>query len=292
MSESRQQFPWGVEQRLRFIEMCLFWFGKINRCNIIKQFGVSVQQASYDLTRYQEAARENVYYDRSQKRYIATEKFEPHFYKPHIQDFFSEIVSVTEGRSGIQESWFILKPQAEVMPVISRPIDVNVLRSLVLAVCNGQAIEIFYQSILPEFPEPEWYWISPHAFQNDGFRWYIRAYCHSEQKFKYFKLSRILDVAGFGEQAASVETDRFWREYFDVVLVPNKTLSSSQQKAVAQQYKMREGRLSVPVRKSILSHFETWINIHLKESFNLLRESPLMIENRVELENVLTEMLS
>ena len=41
---------WGVEQRLEFIEFRLFWEGGINRGDIIEIFGVSVPQASKDLT--------------------------------------------------------------------------------------------------------------------------------------------------------------------------------------------------------------------------------------------------
>ena len=51
---------WGVEQRLEFIEFRLFWEGGINRGDIIEIFGVSVPQASKDLTMYQEAAPGNV----------------------------------------------------------------------------------------------------------------------------------------------------------------------------------------------------------------------------------------
>lgn len=44
---------WGVEKRLEFIEFRLFWEGGINRADIMEQFGVSVPQASKDLSRFE-----------------------------------------------------------------------------------------------------------------------------------------------------------------------------------------------------------------------------------------------
>lgn len=47
---------WGVEKRLEFIEFRLFWEGGINRADIMEQFGVSVPQASKDLSLYEQKA--------------------------------------------------------------------------------------------------------------------------------------------------------------------------------------------------------------------------------------------
>jgi hypothetical protein len=48
---------WGVERRLEFIEFRLYWEGGINRSDIREFFGVSVPQASKDLSLYQEMAK-------------------------------------------------------------------------------------------------------------------------------------------------------------------------------------------------------------------------------------------
>ena len=72
-------FRWGLERRLEFIEFRLFWEGGVNRSDIVEEFGVSVPQASKDLSLYQEQAPENIRYDRSEKRYFASERFEPKF---------------------------------------------------------------------------------------------------------------------------------------------------------------------------------------------------------------------
>src|SRR3546814_5607475 len=77
MAESLTTLKWGVERRLEFIEFRLFWEGGVNRSDIIEMFDVSVPQASKDLTLYQERAPHNALYDKSAKRYVASEHFEP-----------------------------------------------------------------------------------------------------------------------------------------------------------------------------------------------------------------------
>jgi hypothetical protein len=56
MTEQVRNIKWGAEKRLEFIDFRLFWEGAINRVDIMDQFGVSVPQASKDLSLYQEKA--------------------------------------------------------------------------------------------------------------------------------------------------------------------------------------------------------------------------------------------
>jgi len=73
----------GREQRLEFIEFRAFWEGGVNRSDITERFGVSVPQASNDLTQYRELAPANLLYDSSAKRYVASPDFVPRF--PHTE---------------------------------------------------------------------------------------------------------------------------------------------------------------------------------------------------------------
>ena len=57
MEDSKAELRWGVEQRLEFIEFRRFWEGRVNRNDLMDQFGVSVNQASADLNRYISASR-------------------------------------------------------------------------------------------------------------------------------------------------------------------------------------------------------------------------------------------
>ena len=48
--------PWATMSRLTFLEESIFWTDSVNRRDLIARFGISEQQASGDLTRYQEIA--------------------------------------------------------------------------------------------------------------------------------------------------------------------------------------------------------------------------------------------
>ena len=108
---------WGVERRLEFIEFRLFWEGGVNRSDIIDMFDVSVPQASKDLTLYQERAPHNALYDKSAKRYVASEQFEPHFLKPDPDGYLSRLRSVAEGLIDLSQRQLKILDRARLMNV-------------------------------------------------------------------------------------------------------------------------------------------------------------------------------
>src|ERR1700730_4944467 len=110
MSEDATVLKWGVERRLEFIEFRLFWEGGVNRSDIIDMFDVSMPQASKDLTLYQERAPHNAIYDKSAKRYVASERFESNFLKPDPYGYLSRLRSVAEGLVELPESWITQIP--------------------------------------------------------------------------------------------------------------------------------------------------------------------------------------
>src|SRR5438876_2495539 len=91
-----EKMRWGVEKRLEFIEFRLFWEGGINRADIMERFGVSVPQASKDLSLYEENAPGNLVYDKKQKRYLAAPAFRPVFLKPEADIYLGQLRSVSD----------------------------------------------------------------------------------------------------------------------------------------------------------------------------------------------------
>jgi hypothetical protein len=162
---------WGVEQRLEFVEFRLFWEGSINRADIVEFFGVSVPQASKDLTLYQERAPGNMEYDTRGKRYVAAEKFVLRFLDPDPYVYLAQLRSVAEGTVPSHDSWIAALPRADVALTPKRDIDIEVLRKILDAAREGVSVEIFYQSMNKVRPDPIWRRITPHAFGHDGFRW-------------------------------------------------------------------------------------------------------------------------
>jgi predicted DNA-binding transcriptional regulator YafY len=280
---------WGVEKRLEFIEFRLFWEGGINRADIMEAFGVSVPQASKDLSLYEEKAPGNLRYDKKEKRYLASAGFKPVFLKPEAERYLNQLQSISDRVVSADETWLSDMPDADAMPVPHRRVDVDVLRALLAAIKNRRAIEIHYQSMNPTRPEPTWRWITPHAFGNDGLRWHVRAYCHIDKKFKDFLLSRCLKARGDEAPGAAAEEDTLWNERFSVVLSPNPALSKSQQKVVAHDYNMTTNHVSVAVRKALLYYFQKRLRLDSISALDGPHETPVVIKNREEFARALAE---
>lgn len=252
MSEEPSKIKWGVERRLEFIEFRLLWEGGVNRSDIIEMFDVSVPQASKDLTLYQERAPHNALYDKSVKRYVASEQFEPHFLNPDPYGYLSRLRSVSEGLIDLAESWIIQVPDADIALTPRRDIDVSVLRTILSAVRDHRSVEVHYQSMSKHRPDPIWRRITPHAFGYDGFRWHVRGYCHVTDKFKDFLLPRILDIGDLGEPGLLAEKDVLWQERFSVEISPHPDLTESQKAVVAKDYGMASGSVILTVRYAML----------------------------------------
>ena len=279
---------WGIERRLEFIEFRLFWEGGVNRADIVNEFGVSVPQASKDLALYQERAPDNIHYDRSRKRYFSQVSFQPKYINPDADGYLEwKTENAISGNSftGRKEMAFC----TDKLPTPQRSIDVGVLRVLLECVREKQSIEILYQSMNSTRPEPEWRRISPHAFGNDGLRWHTRAFCHIDRKFKDFILSRCLDTKSFDQTDVDAADDKYWMEYFSVILCPNPRLSVSQRDIIAQDFSMEKGEAVAPVRRAMLYYFSKRLRLDLADSSDDPREAPVIIKNRAAFDVALAE---
>ena len=240
---------WGVERRLEFIEFRLYWEGGVNRSDIVEAFDVSVPQASKDLTLYQERAPQNAVYDKSAKRYIASNEFQPCFLKPDAGQYLNQLRSVAEGILASSESWIAHPPPYAGPPVPARGVNNNTLRTVLAAIRQHQAVEVKYQSLSSD--DPRWRWIAPHAIGFDGFRWHTRAFCEVDRSFKDFLLSRIIEARSVRPSGVSSEDDADWNELITLEVGPHPHLSESQKRIVALDYGMRGGRAQIHVRKAL-----------------------------------------
>ncbi|MBP2238676.1 putative DNA-binding transcriptional regulator YafY [Sinorhizobium kostiense] len=243
---------WGVEQRLEFIEFRLFWEGGVNRADIMKMFGVSVPQASKDLTLYQERAPGNVEYDKSAKRYIPARNFEPKFLTPDPDRYLSRLRSLAEGLSEPADTWLGYQPDTDIALTPHRDVETDILQAVLEAMRDQKSLEILYQSMNSARPDPVWRRMSPHAFGYDGFRWHARAYCHIDAKFKDFILPRILEARSPGPSCARGEDDRAWHERVQVEITPHPALTENQKKVVGKDYRMTDNKAVLSVRCSML----------------------------------------
>lgn len=282
MDKSDERIRWGTEQRLEFIEFMVFWEGGVNRSDITRRFGVSVPQASNDLTHYQKLAPANLRYDSSEKRYVATSEFAPRFVKPDADRYLVQLKAVSDHVLSIDDTWIVRPPDFDGMPVPTRRVDPAILKQLISTIRAERSIEIYFQSMNPKRPEAIWRRITPHAFAHDGLRWHVRAFCHMESKFKDFIISRCRDLRGEAAPGAKASDDRTWHSFFDVILKPNPDLTAKQRETIALDYEMAEGFARTTVRCALLYYFEKRLRLDIEGDKDKSSEKPVVIHNREE----------
>ena len=250
MNNSKSELRWGVAQRLEFIEFRLFWEGHVNRSDLMEQFGLSVNQASADLNRYISLAPDNMVYDKSARTYVRGPDYTAQFLKPDASRYLAQLRSLADGLLDSDDAWIAQPPAYDAAPTPARGGNPVILRSVVSAIRRSETIEVKYQSL--SRPEPSWRWIAPHAIGFDGFRWHTRAFCKTDEVFKDFLLSRILQTRGVQASGITDAADADWQEHVTLEIAPHPELSENQKKVIALDYGMRGGRAKIKVRRALL----------------------------------------
>lgn len=250
MENERSELRWGVEQRLEFIEFRLFWEGHVNRSDVMDQFGLSVNQASSDLNRYLGFAPDNMVYDKSARTYIRGSSFKPVFDKVDAGRYLTQLRSLADGIMDSDDTWIAELPSYDAASTPVRGVNPTTLRSVVGAIRNNEALEVKYQSL--SRPEPIWRWIGPHAIGFDGFRWHTRAFCQTDEVFKDFLLSRIIETRETKASEVTDAADADWQERVTLEIGPHPELSDTQKQVIALDYGMQGGTAKISVRRALV----------------------------------------
>lgn len=287
MAGDEGKINWGVERRLEFIEFRLSWEGGVRRSDIMSAFRVSEPQASKDLTLYQERAPGNAFYNKASKRYVAGEGFRPVCLQGGPDEYLTRLRSLGEGLTEPRESWIGARPDVDVVLTPAREVSDACLRSVLTAYRSGGSLEIRYQSMSPDRPDPTWRRITPHAFGYDGFRWHVRAFCHLTEDFRDFLLPRILGSRDPGPAGRLGSEDEMWQDRFGVLIAPHPNLGPQQQAIVAKDYGMTDGTRLLQVRYAMLFYFLKRLNLLGRPEDLPVRSQHIVVANRDETDEAL-----
>ena len=245
-----EKMRWSTERRLEFIEFRLFWDGRVNRSDLIDFFGISVPQASADLGRYQELAERNLVYDNRAKTYLITEEFKPVLLNLDARRYLSQLrLTANDDLLPKQENWLGWIPPFATVPSIERRVDPIRLRTVLDVIRTGSAIYVEYQSL--SRPNPTWRWLTFHALAFDGFRWHVRAWCHTRNRFRDFVFARMLSFSEKKPDQINAEHDVEWQRFLTFRIGPHPDLETARRKAIELDYGMQRGEISVETRISL-----------------------------------------
>lgn len=278
MDGDKAELRWGVEQRLEFIEFRLFWEGHVNRIDVMQQFSVSVNQASSDLNRYIALAPDNMVYDKSARTYVRGPDFDYKFRPPDAAHYIAQLRLVADDVLEREDCWIPDLPPFASAPTPVRGVNPAALRSVVSAIRRSEALEVKYQSL--SSPEPRWRWIAPHALAFDGFRWHTRAFCFTDEAFKDFLLSRILEIRRSRESEVPAEDDCDWNTEVTLEIGPHPALSETHAKVIALDYGMRGGKVKIKIRRALLYYTLRRLGLDIDPGARKPQDQQIVLLNR------------
>lgn len=287
-SQPERSSRWSQEQRLEFIDFRLAWEGKINRSDLTGFFGISVPQASLDLARYKAMAPDNCKYDLGQKVYLRSDSFTTNFSSSGPSHYLNDLLALSAGVISPEGSYLGWKPPFDTLPTPGRNLSSSILYSLLFAIREKKKMHIEYMSF--SRTESTVRQISPHALSNDGFRWHVRAFCHTRNAFLDFVIARILRHLDFEDSGLNGEGDKAWNNFLTLDLVPHPELPEPHRKAVEYDYAMTDGRIELKCREALIFYALRRLGLD-QESTLPLNARHLFLANRDEVEGSLSNRI-
>lgn len=249
-SPSRSSGRWSQERRLEFIDYRLRWDGHLNRSDLIEFFGISVPQASLDIARYTELAPNNIRYDASARTYLSGATFAPRYNTDNPLRYLNDLLLSASGLASEGSSFLGWTPPVGLPPIPARLVSSETLGRLLHAIRNRETVRVTYQSLTSDDPQART--LSPHALGFNGFRWHIRAFCHTRQSFRDFVIARILSIRAGSASTVSSQDDLAWQTPATLVLAPHPGLPPAQRKVVELDYGMQNGEVRLECRQALL----------------------------------------
>ncbi|MDF1670196.1 MAG: WYL domain-containing protein [Roseovarius sp.] len=249
----------NLAPRFEFIEWRLFWEGHLNRSDLEDHFGVSTPQASVDLRNYREAAGENIEYNATEKRFVASKSMNPRFLRVSANRLLLQLRAFVNGVLKRDDMMFSQIPSVDITPEIVRDVRAETLQGILSAIRSKSALAVHYQSLTSS----RWRDIAPHALAFDGHRWHARAWCCEREEFRDFVLTRIERLGKFKEVEFDPDHDLAWQTKTELCLCPHPELSKEQSDAIERDYDMRGGVRKVEMRLSLAFYFIKRLNLDL-----------------------------
>jgi hypothetical protein len=235
---------WAARERLRRVEVWLWWRGWVGRQDLVEAFNISPAQASGDLQRYAGLNASAMVYQTSRKRYEATEDMVCVLHEPD----FEEAVRVFFGGGG-QTAWSSGgEARLDVLSIPQRPLDRGVVRRLFVALLGHRGLRMKYAN-------EAWTEVVPTGLAWDGSRWLVRAWCPTRGAWNHFVVGRILEAEWPGKEKPELPEDDELNTEVVIRLRLATNLTENQKKLMRLDYTMRKDRIELRLKKAYLNTF-------------------------------------
>jgi hypothetical protein len=265
------------QKRLRYIDLCAYVLGFVNRKLLLNRFDIKEAYASRDIKKYQALTGERLQYDHKHKGYVPTDWFTP-LYEHTTEE---AIDFIAEGRQSLFcEPQFSSHSCTSSLSII-RP-DLERIYHLLRSIYWGDCVDISY---LSRSSGESNRLIAPHGFIRSGGFDYVRAYDYSSREFRTFKLNRVASSVASSVQPKEDESrgaDTEWNQLVQVTIKAHPRASHKQ--TIEFDYGLQRGRRKVDIPKVAILFFLADWNIAPKGHENLPSDFyPLVVEDIVEI---------
>ncbi len=281
------EIKFATRQRLQFIEIMAFYTGQISRSMLAKAYGISDPAATKDLKLYNDLAPGNLEYNPSLFSFVPTQQFDEVFadLEPAtILPMFAQNLLSVDNPGGKQPIYGIT---VDKLPLPARLPDKAVLAEIIRAMKYGKQLQVVYHSLSKrpdDATQPRI--IEPHALINTGLRWHVRAYNHDGYDFRDFVLSRCTQAKSLEHNAESSQGyDDDWVEMIELKLQPHPGLSDKQRRALAYDYRLKDGVIEIPVRRALVGYLLQLLKVDTTQDASMNPSAyQLIVANRDEVE--------
>ena len=266
MKKTDWPIRWDLLIRYQLIETIALWEGRLTTNHICHSFGIGRQQASKDINTYlRELAPGNLLYDRHLKGYVPAEQFKPVVTRGTVTEY-QEVLARHHRLSDTLTDLHLEVPGNAVVPGLARQILPETMRAVVTAIRQRRQLKGAYVSL--SRPEASETLFEPHTLVASGNDWHVRAWCNSNREYRDFALSRFHIAPRVQSQKIkrTAEQDEDWQRRVTLVITPDQRLGDAQQKIIAGDFGMRNGRLEINTRAALAPYVLSQIGINLENS--------------------------
>ncbi|WP_417439894.1 WYL domain-containing protein [Idiomarina abyssalis] len=236
------------KHRLKYIDLCAYVLGVINRKMLEERFDVKEAWATKDLKAYRDRAEHNLVYQPGLKAYKATDWFSP-VYEHTSGEALSllcngEQTVVCAPSLAERRTSYTIKATNPDLSTISPLLRATFLRNKCkvsyLSRSSGESTRI----------------IVPHSVIKTGSFSYVRAYDEQSNEYRSFKLNRVIKstlLRDKPEVYQSLEKDREWNTYVSIDVRLNSDVENKQ--AIEFDYGLENGKLTIHTKAALVMFF-------------------------------------
>lgn len=242
---------WAARERLRAVELWLWWRGWVGRGDLVERFGISAAQASGDLQKYLKMNGKGVSYQTSRKRYEAGEDFACALHVPSLDEairvFLGGACEADHCGSAVESE------QVDILQLPKRATPVEIARRVFVALLGGKRVRVFYHSVASD--GAEWRYLRPGALAWDGRRWHVRAWCEKREEWRDFVLGRMVRAEWPEVCEGTLPPDEDWHAWETVRLRINPQLGNQARASLKLDYGLESEVIEVKVRRALRGYF-------------------------------------